>query len=560
MNLLSETHAQILEGDCLEVLKTLEDESVDAVVTDPPYGLSKEPDIAEVMRHWLAGDDYLHNSKGFMGKSWDSFVPGPRYWKEVFRVMKPGAHLLVFCGTRTWDLMSMAIRFAGFENRDTISHEGPPAMRWVYGSGFPKSANVSKQIDRMAGAEREVVGHTKITGCTPDRENFGANDRSGGKGMGFRPGDINITAPATDAAKQWSGWGSAMKPAWECILVFRKPLSESSIARQVLATSTGAINIDGCRVGLSGEKPPTGSGKWSSDKYAQDEWTTDGGKRHGGPTPASGRFPSNLLLSHSDSCVRVGEKKVKTHKGGNAADYPHGPKGNRFSVGEAPDGSRNGAWEGYASPDGTEVVPEYQCARDENGYTCPVALLDEMSGVSKSPDKVTSGGHALGRMNDDGWQAQLGKRVDCYGDSGGASRFFKTFDTGPGFRYVAKSSKRERNLGLADFLPRTKDPRKRYRQDVTGSFKERAKNRHPTCKPVELLRYLCRLITPPGGICLDPFAGSGTTGVAAISEGFDFIGIEMERPSVITARARIAHALAQTTEEVPETLFALVNQ
>jgi len=189
----------VINMECLLGMSTcLADDSIDAVVTDPPYGLSKEPDMMEVMRHWMNGDDYIHSSKGFMGKTWDSFVPGPAIWKEVFRVLKPGGHLLAFFGSRTYDMGTLAIRLAGFEIRDQIM--------WVYGSGFPKSLDVSKAIQDA------------------------------------------------DSAKQWDGWGTALKPANEPICVARKPLV-GTVATNVLTHGTGAINIDGCRIGDEGRWP-----------------------------------------------------------------------------------------------------------------------------------------------------------------------------------------------------------------------------------------------------------------------------------------------------------------
>jgi len=212
----------LFHGDCLDVLKEMPDNSVDACVTDPPYGLSEQPDIEKVLRHWLDGDDYEHDSRGFMSASWDSFVPSPNVWREVYRVMKPGALLLAFGGTRTSDLLSIAIRFAGFELRDTISHlhnAGP--LLWAYGSGFPKSADLSKMLDKASGKEREVVekkpqagAKFKLTQQLIDNKGFNDPART----------EYNVTAPATPEAIDFSGFGSGLKPAVEPILMVRKPI------------------------------------------------------------------------------------------------------------------------------------------------------------------------------------------------------------------------------------------------------------------------------------------------------------------------------------------------
>lgn len=263
----------IINLDCLLGMRTcLADNSVDAVVTDPPYGLSKEPDMMEVMKHWMNGDDYIHTGGGFMGKSWDSFVPGPAIWKEVFRVLKPGGHLLAFFGSRTYDLGTLAIRLAGFEIRDQIM--------WVYGSGFPKSLDVSKAIDKAAGAEREILCRAKGAG-SKDLDSFGNGHNS----------EYNLTAPATDEAKQWSGWGTALKPAHEPICVARKPLS-GTVAENVLTHSTGALNIDGCRVGdeirfnaPAGNKPGGNSYNMSAVGMPQD---AEG-------SSVTGRWPANFV-------------------------------------------------------------------------------------------------------------------------------------------------------------------------------------------------------------------------------------------------------------------------
>lgn len=220
----------IINLDCLLGMRTcLADNSIDAVVTDPPYGLSKEPDMMEVMKHWMNGDDYVHTGGGFMGKSWDSFVPGPSIWKEVFRVLKPGGHLLAFFGSRTYDLGTLAIRLAGFEIRDQIM--------WVYGSGFPKSLDVSKAIDKAAGVKFDAIPASGV----------GFMNAEGEGGYNVTKNQLIRAGESTEEAKQWSGWGTALKPAHEPICVARKPLS-GTVAENVLTHSTGALNIDGCRI------------------------------------------------------------------------------------------------------------------------------------------------------------------------------------------------------------------------------------------------------------------------------------------------------------------------
>ena len=213
-------------GDCLEVMKEIESNSIDTVITDPPYGLSKEPDMAEVLSHWLVGDDYEHRGGGFMGKSWDSFVPGPSVWKEVYRVMKPGACLMAFGGTRTNDLLSIAIRLAGFRKFDEIDYYYgglPPQIAWAYGQGFPKSHAIGKAIDKAAGAEREVVGMGAADCEYLRRGEPCPGHGDAGKRQSGPTIHVLLTAPATDAAALWEGYGTALKPAHEVILCFYKP-------------------------------------------------------------------------------------------------------------------------------------------------------------------------------------------------------------------------------------------------------------------------------------------------------------------------------------------------
>jgi len=366
-------------GDCLDVLRTMPDCSIDAVVTDPPYGLS------------------------FMGKKWDYDVPTVEVWREVFRVLKPGGHLLAFAGTRTQHRMCVNIEDAGFEIRDMIA--------WVYGSGFPKSLDVSKALDKAAGAEREVVGRYSDNGrkC-PKHQNTHATWE--GDAM------VDITAPATEAANQWSGWGTALKPAMEPITVARKPL-DGTVAENVLRHGTGAINVDGCRVG-TGDRRMCGttdkSGKTSIVLGARQETRTE-----------LGRWPANLIHDGSDEVLGLFPADARSSCDG---------------------GRSQNACIGYSG----------------------------------------------------GWKSAYDGSANQYFDTGSAARFF----------YTAKAAKRER-------------------QGVT----------HPTVKPLDLMAYLCRLVTPPGGIVLDPFMGTGTTIKAAIGEGFQAIGIERDPAYFAMAEHRL---------------------
>lgn len=395
-------------GDCTEVLAALPPDSIDACVTDPPYGLSAEPDMAEVLRHWLAGDDYQHRGGGFMGRTWDSFVPGPAVWREVYRVLKPGGHVLAFSGTRTSDMQTTALRLAGFEIRDCLV--------WLYGSGFPKSLDVSKAIDRAAGAEREVVGEYRVSCGTGDAFGKAVGDRGGAT-------TIPITAPATPAAAQWQGWGTALKPGHEPIVVARKPLAERTVAAQVLATGTGAINVDGCRIACNDKtRFPVGYKRGFGDTYAGDEYSR--------------------------------------------------------RMGRTEDGSPNARWP-------ANVVLDEEAAR----------LLDETVGERPSGNRAQGGRTGMGFHGAGG---DGGPAIEA--NSGGPSRFF----------YTAKASSEERD----------------------GSS-------HPTVKPLALMRWLVRLVTPPGGVVLDPFAGSGTTLRAAREEGFRAIGIEREPEYLADAAHRL---------------------
>lgn len=434
----------LFHGDCLDQLKKLADNSIDAIVTDPPYGLSdhKPSDVMDCLAAWLDGKPYQTKKRGFMGNTWDSWVPGPEVWRECFRVLKSGGHLLAFAGSRTHDLMSIALRLAGFECRDTVM--------WVYSSGFPKSLDVSKQIDKMAGAEREVVSQHPNP----------AGNKSGGSSLNMSvvgmPSTYNITAPATEAASQWEGWGTALKPAYEPVLLFRKPLS-GTVAENVLKHGTGGINIDGCRIG----DDVVG---WSGAEGGSDDSTQSKGRNYrmseGEARPVTGRWPANFIHDGSEEVLALFPvTKPSNSKPRNNGEFKSVAKGRE--------------------------APNTTFGHDDNG--------------------------------------------------GSAARFF----------YCAKASKRDRDDGLDGFEAAKTNfaAGTGLRNNGDGTPRNQIpsnKNVHPTVKPTDLMRYLCRLVTPPNGVILDPFMGSGSTGKAAMLESFSFVGIEREAEYLKIAEARIS--------------------
>jgi site-specific DNA-methyltransferase (adenine-specific) len=495
----------VINGNNIDVLKTYPDNYFDSVVTDAPYGLGKEPIAEELMKDWIEKGYHEVSGSGFMGKEWDSFVPQPIFWKEVFRVLKYGGHCLSFYGSRTYDWGVMAMRFAGFEVRDTIT--------WHFGSGFPKSHNVSKAIDKMYGAEREVVG-TKECGYQVSISKKRVEE-------GYRPNltkstkEVDITAPSTDKAKEWEGWGSALKPASEYIVMARKPLEKGlSIAENVLKWGTGAINIDGCRVGsenrtykgMSANKPDVGT-------FRDDNWMPKDIEVN-----VNGRFPANLILTHHPECECVGTKKVKS----GIAIRQNGASGFSGGLYKGAELGKNEDF-GYTDENGEETIEEWECVDG-----CPIKLLDEQSGSVGGDSRTSKSTYDKGIWGN----AKAIESKALYNDKGGASRFF----------YVAKASKSERNKGLEGFEEKIIEGRDEGQDSRSVAYKPRPvamANTHPTVKPIKLMQYLVRLVTPPNGIVLDPFVGSGTTGIACKLEGFNFVGLEQDAEYCKIAQARI---------------------
>lgn len=432
-------------GDCLEGLKSLRDNSVDSVVTDPPAGIS------------------------FMGKAWDDDKGGRKQWvawmtevmRECLRVLKPGAHGLVWALPRTSHWTATALEDAGFEVRDVVTH--------LFGSGFPKSLDVSKAIDKAAGAQGEIIEQRKagvVNGMSKSRVAQGARPT-------VTVSDGAIRAPSTDAAKKWQGFGTALKPASEHWILVRKPCSEKTVAANVLKWGTGALNIDASRIDPSssarGNKNPSGRG---GGMYGHGEFT-------GEWSATQGRFPANLVLSHTPYC--------------------------------------------------SNLICDLECA---------IMMLDQQSGHLSGPgNKRTRGKHSESSSK---FGMGGGEPTVIHDRGGTASRFF----------YCAKISKSERNAGLEGMEARdhglydggidSNGARKLGRKPEEATVA--AANNHPTVKPQKLMGYLIRMVTPPGGIVLDPFMGSGSTGCAAIGERFGFIGMEREAEYHEIAQKRIQHA------------------
>ena len=404
-------------GDCLDVLRELPDASVDAVVTDPPYGL------------------------GFMGREWDDLPPGEPFARECLRVLKPGGHLLAFGGTRTFHRLACAVEDAGFEIRDSIA--------WLYGSGFPKSMDVSKAVEATLTTGGS---HSKQKRRAAMGDEYAPSVADGTfRKVEASMDNVRTTPPAfeatTDEARQWAGWGTALKPAFEPIVVARKPLA-GTVAANVLEHGTGALNIDACRVawGAEGDKSSARKAKGYSEaakkavgKVAAAENASGFAGDVVGTDSSTGRFPANVLLDDSQ-----------------AAELDR----------QAPDTGGSGKASGPSLREPTDASVAFGARR---------GLVGEPA---------------------------------FYGDKGGASRFFPTF------RYVAKAPGAER-------------------PQVDGVA-------HATVKPLDLMRWLVRLVTRPGGHVLDLFAGSGTTGEAALLEGMtvDLIELEAAHLPLILQRVR----------------------
>ncbi len=423
---------QILLGDCVEVLRSLPDNSVDSVVTDPPYGLNRIKNIPKLIQAWLAGEDGVeHQTRGFCQSEWD-VLPSPRVWREVLRVLKPGGYTLVFAGTRTYDLMGLSLRLAGFEISENLN--------WCFGQGFPKSKKM-------------------------------------------------------------------LKPAHEPILVCYKPGKRED------------FNIDECRITLNGEKLPTGSGKMHT--WRELENRTDLFVSSNKETPATGRYPSNFLLSHHPDCVACGTKRVKTESGATKINKSKVTHDSKNIYGH---GTNEWICNGYnTSPGNTEEIAAYSCSEN-----CPVRLLNEQTAEMRASKPSKAGSRFNANKS---WLGnnEIGDKYSDGNGSANASRFFLNLEPEAPFVYQPKASRSDRTIG------------------------GKVENTHITVKPVNLMSFLVRLVTPADGVCLDPFIGSGSTALGCIRENRNYIGIEREPEYHAIALQRIAASQEKTPEAKPVT-------
>ncbi len=497
---------KLMLGDNMASLKKLPDNSIDSVVTDPPYGLS------------------------FMNKKWDYDVPSVEFWKEVYRVLKPGGHILSFGGTRTYHRMVVNIEDAGFEIRDQIM--------WIYGSGFPKSLNVGKAVDKIQGNKREVVGVEKIyeTHHIPtEKEN------------NWQVKDIDITK----GNSQYEGYGTALKPAQEIICVAkkpedtalnlklkdiqqhfaaenvtnkvknldsqnepicvaRKPLSEKTVAANMMKWGTGGINVDGCRIETSKDELEFLTKRSGVGGHQDDIVGGTSLNNYKYEANSEGRFPANIIFECTcDEVIKGKEIKGNENYNFNNVDL-----------------KETNTFKGRG-----KYTPRTETPNIHTDPNCPCYQLDQQSGTLKSGELKIGHKRGSGSTSYDGGGGVIRKNYG--GDKGGASRFF----------YVAKVSKKERNMGLDEFEDKTTkifgEGVNKISGKISGNQEEPKKNFHPTVKPINLMTYLIRLVTPENGIILEPFMGSGSTGIAAMLEGRRFVGMEMDEDYFKIAEKRI---------------------
>lgn len=625
---------QILPGDCREVLQGLAANSIASCITDPPYGLSKEPDIAALLAAWLAGEPYIppHRGGGFMNAAWDAMIPGPEYWREVYRVLKPGAFLVCFAGTRTEDLLGISLRLAGFRRVDTLM--------WIAGSGFPKSLNVS-QVAKNGGIACACEGSTPAgpQSCPqpPPQPRTLADERQPQSG-GAWPYCERCGKPIIP-----TGIGTALKPAHEPIILAQKPIAEKSIAANLAKWGVGGLNIAATRIegastmrsnraelgyhgGNLATEYTTGSaqGRWPANvilgcacagethdpdcavalldqqsgerptgkptvgsRDSGEYWRAGGGGYAtkgrslvgGGDTGGASRFFATFDFSHEDLLFSRAKAILEAWNCDLATTADDHSSLSNGAVGSALNRAAIAASLGARrlsalTVHGTTITPTKlrQLCESVIGLilSSESAFLPETQHVRHTPPRSLANGAASPKPTDTTTitTARLtsdGCAVDVTLEAMPTNSVHGAADSPTRFKYCAKSSRAERDAGL-DALPLvtpaaiTASAAGSARRDSprTGAGRTSGgRNTHPTVKPQKLLSWLCRLVTPPGGTILDPFAGSGSTGVAAVMEGCTFIGIERETAYLEIIRARLAWAERERARQTQQCVLPL---
>lgn len=580
-------------GDSRDLLKTLPDNSMDSIVTCPPYAL-----VSIQKRFGKAGSApaqhgsdglYARASAGFMGQSWDTGETAfaVSFWEECLRVLKPGGHLVAFSGTRTYHRMAVAIEDAGFEIRDQLA--------WMYGSGFPKSHDVSKGIDKAAGAERPEIGSRKLTGTA--RIIGGQGGASSGRAdelysTKLTRDSLSITGPATDAAREWQGWGTAIKPAWEPICLGRKPLSERTVAANVLRWGTGALNIDGCRIetndGYTENRVTQGVNTAQTSYEPRRERRTF--------EPASGRWPANIITDGSDEVVGAfpdapGQQRgVGPQHGAKSSVNVYGDYGPRAQFN--PRNDSGSAARFFASfPNSEDECLSIEPAKNAES----VFLLQSERGVSalSHAAELTMGRLALKNIVCPEQNTSVSEReLSCACETiiEIIQNLERRLSLGLPLENItarlgdAKSAVTKKQTGIMTItvsllrLDRFVEvatlnimqqsvevgagvSASRFHYSAKADSDDRLGSRHPTVKPVDLMQWLVRLVTPKNGTVLDPFAGTGSTAEACFREGMQCVVFEREAAYQADIRRRMALCLGGKEERRRESIKAkMVDQ
>ena len=582
---------EIVCGDSLQRLKDVPSNSISSVCCDPPYGLGNEPDALAMLKDWIETGHHEVKGRGFMNELWDSFVPQPEIWKECLRVLKPGGHLVSFAGTRTMDLVALGLRIAGFELRDSIgyAHEesnGAPLLAWNYFQGFPKGTNIEKAINKMENVELNEIPSSGAGLMNPEV-----------KGGHVIQHQLVQKGESTENAKRWSGWSTTLKPSFEPIILARKPVSEKTIVNNVLKWGTGAINIGACRIGDDVRYNSTsGSKSGSVYKLGIPDRPNDSP-----PIEVSGRWPGNIVHDGSEEVVKLfpetkscaSKKEIPAYESDGVTDFMAGISGPNNQYNDSGSAARffkqvkmeDNEWlaknlnlldalivgENLSLKRGLEFIVQKVAAISVLPLGTVLSVVSEhsMNVTAKElkilAETIIETMMSLGPKFLQEWKqesiflTQNHAKISAIRKPTGIMKITINLSKSDGYaepvilnitpknlevgesdyriKYCAKASKNDREEGIPDEVEETVSGVGALRDAGRESLPR--KNIHPCVKPTELMRWLCRLVTPIDGTILDPFMGSGSTGKAAILEGFNFVGIEMNEEYFKIAGHRI---------------------